>query len=68
MIMWEISAGEQPFSEQPFSDKSFSDKPFSDHGHDIHLITEIWNGRRPKRLVGTPECWMELMERCWWMA
>jgi len=50
MIMWEFSAGYRPFSEIP---------------HDFRLAVEICNGVRPKIVDKTPECYKELMQKCW---
>ncbi|CAG8786713.1 35931_t:CDS:2, partial [Racocetra persica] len=50
IIMWEISAGALPFC---------------DRNHNAFLIYDICKGLRPPTIEGTPECWIEVMERCW---
>ncbi|RHZ45721.1 hypothetical protein Glove_658g12 [Diversispora epigaea] len=50
MIMWMISTGKVPFS---------------DRAYDLELIFEIIKGLRPKINKGTPQCYIELMEKCW---
>ncbi|GES81838.1 kinase-like domain-containing protein [Rhizophagus clarus] len=50
MIMWELTTG---------------CKPFANVKHDIHLIYKILDGERPKITEDTPECYANLMKRCW---
>ncbi|GES91380.1 kinase-like domain-containing protein [Rhizophagus clarus] len=50
MLMWEFSSNRPPFYDQP---------------HDAKLINNICNGLRPKFRDDTPECYGELMQRCW---
>lgn len=50
MIMWEISAHEPPFNKCD---------------HDIDLIFKICKGMRPTIIPGTPDCWSQLMQKCW---
>jgi serine/threonine protein kinase len=50
MIIWEITTGR---------------KPFDDVEHDITLIFEIIDGKRPIITEDTPECIASLMKRCW---
>ena len=50
MIMWEITTGCKPFSE---------DK------HDHILTYQIIDGKRPEITDDTPECFVNLMKRCW---
>jgi serine/threonine protein kinase len=50
MIMWELTTG---------------CKPFADVDHDINLIYKIVDGKRPEITNDTPECYANLMKRCW---
>ncbi|POG67175.1 kinase-like domain-containing protein [Rhizophagus irregularis DAOM 181602=DAOM 197198] len=50
MIMWELTTG---------------CKPFANVEHDIHLIYKILDGKRPEITNDTPECFANLMIRCW---
>ncbi|CAI2163576.1 8938_t:CDS:2 [Funneliformis geosporum] len=50
MLMWEFSSNRPPFYDQP---------------HDAKLISSICNGFRPNLRHDTPECYGELMEKCW---
>ncbi|RGB29973.1 kinase-like domain-containing protein [Rhizophagus diaphanus] len=50
IIMWEITT---------------SDKPFYDRSHDNRLAIEICSGLRPKLMPGTPECYAQVMQKCW---
>ncbi|CAI2161933.1 1243_t:CDS:2 [Funneliformis geosporum] len=50
MIMWELTTG---------------CKPFSNVEHDHVLIYEIIDGKRPEITNDTPECYVDLMKRCW---
>ncbi|CAG8561505.1 6866_t:CDS:2 [Acaulospora colombiana] len=48
--MWELASGYQPYHNIE---------------HDENLIVEICNGLRPEITNDTPECWRNLMSRCW---
>uniref|UniRef100_U9V5S8 Protein kinase domain-containing protein n=1 Tax=Rhizophagus irregularis (strain DAOM 181602 / DAOM 197198 / MUCL 43194) TaxID=747089 RepID=U9V5S8_RHIID len=50
MIMWELTTG---------------CKPFSNVEHDINLVYRILDGERPEITEDTPECFANLMKRCW---
>ena len=50
MIMWEFTTG---------------CKPFADIEHDHELIYDIIDGKRPEVTMDTPECYANLMKRCW---
>jgi serine/threonine protein kinase len=50
MLMWELTTG---------------CKPFANVGHNISLIYEIIDGRRPEITNDTPECFSNLMKKCW---
>ncbi|CAI2165025.1 8463_t:CDS:2 [Funneliformis geosporum] len=50
MIMWEFTTG---------------CKPFANVDHNVHLIIDIINGKRPKITSDTPECFIDLLKRCW---
>src|SRR6266480_1384638 len=50
MIMWELT------SEVP---------PFDDRPHDFHLSLSICKGERPEIIEGTPQCYIDLMKKCW---
>ncbi|POG67609.1 kinase-like domain-containing protein [Rhizophagus irregularis DAOM 181602=DAOM 197198] len=50
MIMWELTTG---------------CKPFANIGHDHALIYQIIDGIRPAITEDTPECYANLMKRCW---
>ncbi|CAB4410628.1 unnamed protein product [Rhizophagus irregularis] len=50
MIMWELTTG---------------CKPFDNVEHDHTLIYKILDGERPKITEDTPECYANLMKRCW---
>ncbi|RGB31962.1 kinase-like domain-containing protein [Rhizophagus diaphanus] len=50
MIMWEITAG---------------CKPFSNLKHDVQFALKVIDGVRPKITDDTPECFANLMKRCW---
>jgi serine/threonine protein kinase len=50
MIMWEFT------SKIP---------PFSDKAHDIQLALSICKGERPKIIENTPQCYIDLMKKCW---
>ncbi|RHZ67569.1 hypothetical protein Glove_300g22 [Diversispora epigaea] len=50
IIMWVIATGNIPFSNRAY---------------DLELTLEILDGLRPKIKKGTPQCYVELMEKCW---
>jgi serine/threonine protein kinase len=50
MIMWEFTSGIPPFK-------------YEEHDHD--LILSICKGERPKIIKNTPECYVNLMKKCW---
>ncbi|RIA82118.1 kinase-like domain-containing protein [Glomus cerebriforme] len=50
IIMWEITTG---------------DKPFYDRSHNHRLAFDICSGLRPKLMPGTPECYAQVMQKCW---
>src|SRR5256886_9707901 len=50
MIMWELT------SRVP---------PFDDRAHDFHLSLSICKGERPEIIDGTPQCYIDLMKKCW---
>ncbi|RHZ76555.1 hypothetical protein Glove_196g36 [Diversispora epigaea] len=50
IIMWVISTGKRPFSNRAY---------------DSELTADIFNGLRPKIDKSTPQCYIELMEKCW---
>ncbi|RHZ74584.1 hypothetical protein Glove_220g17 [Diversispora epigaea] len=50
MIMWELTSGYRPFHDQE---------------HGPKLILDILDGKRPEITEDTPECWANLMKRCW---
>jgi serine/threonine protein kinase len=50
IVMWELTTG---------------CKPFADVEHDVNLIYEILNGKRPEITQDTPECFANLMKECW---
>ncbi|POG60041.1 kinase-like domain-containing protein, partial [Rhizophagus irregularis DAOM 181602=DAOM 197198] len=50
MIMWELTTGRKPFSRVE---------------HDVELILEIIDGKRPEITIDTPDCFANLMKRCW---
>ncbi|GES85121.1 kinase-like domain-containing protein [Rhizophagus clarus] len=50
IIMWELSSGFRPFPNIP---------------HDLNLALKICDGIRPAIIEGTPECYKELMQKCW---
>ncbi|RHZ71733.1 hypothetical protein Glove_255g13 [Diversispora epigaea] len=50
IIMWIILTGK---------------KPFSNRAYDSELSGDIFNGLRPKINKGTPQCYIELMKKCW---
>ena len=50
MIMWEFTTG---------------CKPFADVEHDHNLIYQVIDGKRPEITDDTPECFADLMKKCW---
>ena len=50
MIMWELTT---------------SCKPFASVEHNAELIYKIIDGKRPEITDDTPECFADLMKRCW---
>ncbi|RHZ61688.1 hypothetical protein Glove_346g183 [Diversispora epigaea] len=50
MIMWQLTSGHRPFHDQE---------------HGPKLILDILDGKRPEITEDTPECWANLMKRCW---
>ncbi|PKC64656.1 kinase-like protein, partial [Rhizophagus irregularis] len=50
MIMWELTSGVPPFNNR---------------AHDIQLSLSICKGERPKIIENTPQCYVDLMKKCW---
>ena len=50
MIMWEFTSGIPPFDNR---------------AHDLQLALSICKGKRPEIIENTPQCYMDLMKRCW---
>ncbi|RGB38133.1 kinase-like domain-containing protein [Rhizophagus diaphanus] len=50
MIMWEFTSGIPPFNNR---------------AHDIQLSLSICNGERPEIIENTPQCYVNLMKKCW---
>ncbi|CAI2182998.1 8391_t:CDS:2 [Funneliformis geosporum] len=50
MIMWEFISGVLPFDNQ---------------AHDFQLALDICKGKRPEIIENTPQCYINLMKRCW---
>jgi len=50
MIMWEFTSGITPFI---------------DRAHDFELALSICRGERPKIIRNTPQCYVDLMKKCW---
>jgi serine/threonine protein kinase len=50
MIMWVLTSGENPFTDREY---------------DCTLTISLCNGERPPIIKGTPECYVNLMKRCW---
>ncbi|CAB5179875.1 unnamed protein product [Rhizophagus irregularis] len=48
--MWELTSGIPPFN---------------DRAHDIQLSLGICKGERPEIIENTPQCYVDLMKRCW---
>jgi serine/threonine protein kinase len=50
MIMWEFTSGIPPFNNK---------------AHDLQLSLDICRGERPNIIQGTPQCYIDLMKKCW---
>jgi serine/threonine protein kinase len=50
MIMWEFTSGVPPFNNR---------------AHDIQLALSICKGERPEIIENTPQCYIDLMKKCW---
>ncbi|GBB85103.1 hypothetical protein RclHR1_11680008 [Rhizophagus clarus] len=50
MIMWEFTSGVPPFN---------------DRAHDFQLSVSICKGERPEIVENTPQCYVDLMKKCW---
>src|SRR5436309_15071599 len=50
MIMWEFTSGITPFNNR---------------AHDIQLSLNICKGEHPEIIENTPQCYIDLMEKCW---
>ncbi|RGB40688.1 kinase-like domain-containing protein [Rhizophagus diaphanus] len=50
MIMWEFTSGVTPFKNR---------------AHDLQLSLSICKGERPEIIENTPQCYMDLMKKCW---
>ncbi|CAB4443320.1 unnamed protein product [Rhizophagus irregularis] len=50
MIMWEFTSGIPPFNNR---------------AHDIQLSLSICEGERPEIIENTPQCYVDLMKKCW---
>jgi serine/threonine protein kinase len=50
MIMWEFTSGVPPFN---------------DRAHDLQLSLGICKGERPEIIENTPQCYVDLMKKCW---
>jgi serine/threonine protein kinase len=50
MIMWEFTSGVPPYN---------------DKAHDLQLGISICKGERPQIIENTPQCYMDLMKKCW---
>ncbi|PKC63319.1 hypothetical protein RhiirA1_463917 [Rhizophagus irregularis] len=50
MIMWEFTSGIPPFN---------------DRAHDLQLTLSICKGERPEIIESTPQCYVDLMKKCW---
>jgi serine/threonine protein kinase len=53
IIMWEIFSG----AAVPFNHSSHSSR--------LQFQFQVCNGLRPPTMEGTPQCYMDLMKRCW---
>ncbi|GBC03100.1 hypothetical protein RclHR1_00050008 [Rhizophagus clarus] len=50
MIMWEFTSGIPPFNKK---------------AHDLQLSLSICKGERPEIMKNTPNCYIDLMKKCW---
>ncbi|CAB4446046.1 unnamed protein product [Rhizophagus irregularis] len=50
IIMWEFTSGIPPFNNR---------------AHDIQLSLSICEGERPAIIENTPQCYVDLMKKCW---
>src|SRR5688572_6403073 len=50
MIMWEFTSGIPPFDNR---------------AHDFQLSLSICKGERPEIIENTPQCYVNLMKKCW---
>ena len=50
MIMWEFTSGISPFN---------------DREHGLQLCYKICKGERPEIIENTPQCYIDLMKKCW---
>jgi serine/threonine protein kinase len=50
MIMWEFTSGVSPFNSR---------------AHDLQLSLSICKGERPEIIENTPQCYVDLMKKCW---
>src|SRR6266498_5961656 len=50
MIMWEFISGIPPFDDKE---------------HNIYLALSICKGERPEIVENTPQCYIDLMKKCW---
>ncbi|EXX71517.1 kinase-like domain-containing protein [Rhizophagus irregularis DAOM 181602=DAOM 197198] len=50
MIMWEFTSGTPPFNNR---------------AHDLQLSLSICKGERPEIIENTPQCYVNLMKKCW---
>ena len=39
--------------------------PFDDRAHDLQLALSICKGEHPEIIENTPQCYIELMKKCW---
>jgi serine/threonine protein kinase len=51
IIMWELASGDEPYSDYEIDNEN-------------KLIRDIINGVRPNDVIGIPECYHELMQKC----
>ncbi|GBC04017.1 hypothetical protein RclHR1_05470008, partial [Rhizophagus clarus] len=50
IIMWEFTSGIPPFNHR---------------AHDLQLSISICKGERPEIIESTPQCYVDLMKKCW---
>ncbi|RGB29989.1 kinase-like domain-containing protein, partial [Rhizophagus diaphanus] len=50
VIMWEFTSGVPPFNNR---------------AHDLQLSLSICKGERPEIIENTPQCYVDLMKKCW---